>query len=229
MHAQENDYVASYITLRRMIGWAGLLMPLAVRGGGLLLEGIRTTDSVSAYYYTSMRDVFVSITVLTGALLACYRTPHLRDNVVATAAGLAAIGLALFPMDPTYAAELLARYPDLGTQAHYSNHGILGYHLMFAMTFAALSFYMVYFRFGAGAPLTIQQRKRQVVYKMCGAIMLLSYIAIAIVGFALEGHSVFWPETCAVIAFGVAWLVNGQALLKDRPRPAREPAACTPA
>jgi hypothetical protein len=217
MHAHQNDYVASYITLRRMIGWAGLLMPLAVRGGGLLLEGITTSDSLSAYYYTSMRDVFVSTTVLTGALLACYRTPHLLDNIVATAAGLAAIGLALFPMDPIYAAELLARYPDLGTQAHYSNHGILGYHLLFAIVFAALSFYMVYFRFGAGAPPTMQERKRQVVYRMCGGIMLLSYIAIAIVGFMLEGHSVFWPETCAVTAFGVAWLVNGQAVLKDPP------------
>ena len=217
MHAHENDYVASYIMLRRMIGWAGLLMPLVVRGGGLLLEGITTTDSLSAYYYTSMRDVFVSTTVLTGALLACYRTPHLRDNIVATAAGLAAIGLALFPMDPTYAAELLARYPDLGTQAHYSNHGILGFHLMFAMTFAALSFYMVFFRFGAGAPPTMQERKRQVVYRMCGSIMLLSYVAIAIMGFALEGHSVFWPETCAVTAFGVAWLVHGRTVLKDRP------------
>ncbi|QBE65449.1 DUF998 domain-containing protein [Pseudoduganella lutea] len=223
MHAVKNDhvetdYIVSYKALRNTIGWAGLLMPLAVRGGGLLLEGIRTTDSISAYYYTSMRDIFVATTVLTGVLLACYRTSHLLDNIVATIAGLAAIGAALFPMDPTYAAELLARYPDLGTQAHYSNHGILGYHLAFAITFAVLSFYLVYFRFGAGAaPTNRQALRRRAVYKICGAVMLLSFVAIAFMGLALEGQSVFWPETCAVAAFGVAWLVNGQTFLKDRP------------
>ncbi|HEX8602764.1 MAG TPA: hypothetical protein VF774_08970 [Pseudoduganella sp.] len=223
MHALENDYTASWLTLRRMIGWAGLLMPLAVRGGGLLFEGIRTTDSLSAYYYTGMRDIFVSTTVMTGALLACYRTRHVRDNIVATIAGLAAIGAALFPMDPTYAAELLARYPELGTQAHYSNHGILGYHLVFAITFAALSFYLVYFRFGAAPPSTVQGLRRNAVYKLCGGTMLLSFVAIAVMGLAMDGQSVFWPETCAVVAFAVAWLVNGQAVLKDVPQRAAAP------
>ncbi|WBS01080.1 hypothetical protein OU994_22615 [Pseudoduganella sp. SL102] len=217
-HSVERHYIVSYLALRNTIGWVGLLMPLAVRGGGLLLEGIRTTDSISAYYYTSMRDIFVGATVLTGALLACYRTPRLLDNIVATVAGLAAIGAALFPMDPTYAAELLARYPDLGTQAHYSNHGILGYHLLFAITFAALSFYLVFFRFGAATPPdNLQALRRKAVYKVCGAVMLLSFGAIAFMGLALEGQSVFWPETCAVAAFGVAWLVNGQTFLKDAP------------
>lgn len=222
MHALEDDYIVSYLTLRRMIGWAGLLMPLAVRGGGLLIEGIQTTDSLSAYYYTSMRDVFVSTTVLTGALLACYRTPHVLDNIVATVAGLAAIGAALFPMDPIYAAELLARYPDLGSQAHYSNHGILGYHLAFAITFAALSFYLVFFRFGAHTPASVHALKRKAAYKICGAFMLLSYVAIAGLAVVTDGASFFWPETCAVVAFAVAWLVNGQAVLKDR-----HPAAVT--
>jgi hypothetical protein len=219
MHAAEHHYIVSYLTLRKLIGWLGLLMPLAVRGGGLLFEGIRTTDSLSAYYYTSMRDVFVSTTVLSGALLACYRTPHLRDNVVATIAGIAAMGLALFPMDPTYAAELLARYPDLGKENHYSNHGILGYHLMFAITFAALSFYMVYFRFGATTPPHSAQRgRRKRAYKICGAVMLLSYAAIAVLALTTRGASFFWPETCAVGAFAIAWLVNGETVLKDPPR-----------
>ena len=220
MRALDNDCIASYLTLRRMIGWAGLLMPLAVRGGGLLIDGIRTTDSLSAYYYTSMRDVFVSITVLTGALLACYRTTRPLDNIVATIAGLAAMGAALFPMEPTYAAELLARYPALGTEAHYSNHGILGYHLFFAITFAALSFYLVYFRFGAAPFVTVQSAKRAAVYKICGAVMLLSFSAIAGLALFADGASFFWPETCAVVALAIAWLVNGQAVLKDPPAPA---------
>lgn len=221
MEASEHHCIVSYRTLGRMIGWAGLLMPVVVRGGGLLVEGIRTTDSLSAYYYTSMRDIFVSVTVLTGALLACYRTAHRLDNVVATCAGLAAIGLALFPMDPTYAAELLARYPDLGTARHYSNHGVLGYHLMFAITFAVLSFYLVYFRFGAHTPADgAQASRRRLVYKCCGGVMLLSFVAIFVLGTTTHSASFFWPETGAVVAFAVAWLVKGEAVLRD-PLPPR--------
>ena len=49
MNDLENDYVVSYLTLRQMIGWAGLLMPLVVRGGSYIFEGIHTGDSISAY------------------------------------------------------------------------------------------------------------------------------------------------------------------------------------
>ncbi len=214
MDFEESRCAASYRTLQMMIGWAGLLMPVAVRGGGLLFEGIRTTDSLSAYYYTSMRDIFVATTVLTGVLLACYRTPHRIDNIAATIAGLAGIGLALFPMDPTYAAELLARYPDLGSERHYSNHGVLGYHLFFAVTFAALSFYLVYFRFGAHTPASSpEHRLRKRLYRACGATMLLSFAAIAVLAATVQGASLFWPETSAVVAFAVAWLIKGSRSL----------------
>ena len=40
MNAQDRQWVVSYLTLRQMIGWIGLLMPIAVRLGGYLLEGI---------------------------------------------------------------------------------------------------------------------------------------------------------------------------------------------
>ena len=50
MNDLENDYVVSYLTLRQMIGWAGLLMPLVVRGGAYIFEGIHSGDSISAYY-----------------------------------------------------------------------------------------------------------------------------------------------------------------------------------
>jgi hypothetical protein len=126
MSDQNKEFVVSYLTLRKMIGWVGLLMPITVRLGALIFEHIRTTDSISAYYYTGMRDVFVSTLILVGVLLACYRTPARRDNVLATVAGLAAIGIGLFPMDPTFAAEILQKYPGMDEQKCYINRGFLG-------------------------------------------------------------------------------------------------------
>lgn len=215
---QNEEFVVSYLTLRQMIGWIGLAMPFIVRGGALIFEGIRSTDSISAYYYTGMRDVFVSTLILVGVLLTCYRTPALRDNVVAIVAGIAAIGIGLFPMDPTFAAEILQKYPEMGQEKCYINRGILGYHFIFVAVFFALSFYLVYFRFDAFTPETPTKQKvmRNKIYKVCGAAMLVAFIAIGVLAVMNKGGSVFWPETLAVVAFAAAWLVKGQTILKDR-------------
>jgi hypothetical protein len=217
MDIQDKEFVVSFLTLRRAIGVVGLLMPFIVRAGAFVFEGIHSTDSISAYYYTGMRDVFVSTLVLAGALLACYRTPALRDNAVASIAGAAGIGIALFPMDPTYAPQILAHFPGMLGDKCYVNRGILGFHFVFVATFFALSFYLVYFRFNAFTPEppTAQKVIRNKVYKVCGLAMLVAYATIGALAFEYHGTSIFWPETVAVVAFGVAWLVKGQIVLRD--------------
>jgi hypothetical protein len=45
--------------------------------------------------------------------------------------------------------------------------------------------------------------------------MALSFIAIALLKLSSKDNSIFWPETTAIAAFGVAWLIKGQFLLKD--------------
>jgi hypothetical protein len=218
MGDQEKELVVSYLTLRQMIGWIGLLMPVTVRLGGFIFEGIHTTDSISAYYYTGMRDVFVSTLVLVGILLTCYRTLSLRDNIISIIAGIAAIGIGIFPMDPTFATEVLQKYPEMASEKCYINRGLLGFHFIFVGTFFALSFYLVYFRFSAFTPSipTRQKLIRNKVYKYCGAAMLAAFIAIGLLAFKNKGASIFWPETLAVFAFALAWLVKGQMILKDR-------------
>jgi hypothetical protein len=164
-----------------------------------------------------MRDVFVSTMVLGGALLTCYRTPAWHDNVLAIIAGMSAIGIGLFPMSPTFAAEILQKYPEMGEAKCYINRGLLGFHFLFVGAFFSLTFYLVYFRFGAFTPQipTKQKLMRNKIYKLCGAAMLAAFIAIGILALKNKGASIFWPETVAVVAFAVAWLVKGQTILKD--------------
>lgn len=216
---KDPDLVVSYLTLRQMIGAGGLLMPLAVRVGAYVFEGIATTGSISAYYYTGMRDVFVSTLVLVGALMACYRSPRTLDNVIGIVAGFAASGIGLFPMSPIFAQKILARFPDMANARCYVNRGILGYHFIFVAIFFALCFLMVTFRFPAFTPPNAdrEMRRRNAIYRVCGVVMLVSFIAIGILAFRKKGESIFWPETTAIIAFGIAWLVKGQTILKDKP------------
>lgn len=216
---KNGELVVSYLTLRQAIGAVGLLMPFVVKIGGWWFENVTTTGSISAYYYTGMRDVFVSTLVLVGALMACYRSTHVVDTVISVVAGLAAAGIGLFPMAPVFAHEILARFPDMDEQRCYLNRGILGYHFIFVTVFFALCFVMITFRFTAFTPAEPAQemRRRNAIYRVCGVLMLLAFLAIGVLAFRKKGESIFWPETVAVVSFGVAWLVKGQTILKDKP------------
>lgn len=204
--------------LRQMIGWLGLLMPFGVRIGAYIFEGIHTTDSISAYYYTGMRDIFVSTLVMVGILLSCYRTPAWHDNAVVIIAGLCAIGIGLFPMDPVFASAVLAKFPEMATTKCYINRGILGYHFIFVTGFFSLTCYLVYFRFEAFTPRepTKQKIMRNWIYKICGLTMFAASLVIGTLVLLDKAASIFWPETVAILSFGIAWLVKGQTVLRDR-------------
>ena len=56
---ENSSLVISYMTLRKMVGYLGILLPVLVVIGGELIPAGEIRDSVSAYYYSSMRDLFV--------------------------------------------------------------------------------------------------------------------------------------------------------------------------
>ncbi len=216
MKPADKELVVSYLTLRQMIGWIGLIMPFLVRIGAREIEHISGRASISAYYYTGMHDVFVSTLVLIGVLLTCYRTPARRDRIAAVGAGLAGIGIGLFPMDPNFDKSILARFPNQNDKC-YIIHGQLGFHMYFVMAFFAICIYLIYFRFDAFGPEIPGHRKilRNRIYKGCGAVMAIACVGIVIAQLTKSGLPIFWPETLAVVAFAVAWLVKGQTILKD--------------
>ena len=68
---------------------------------------------------------------------------------------------------------------------------------------------------------THAKQLRDRVYLICGLIMLVSLALAGIVSLPFAAglnslHPVFWLETIAIAAFGVAWLVKGQAILADK-------------
>ena len=220
----EKDLVVSYLTLRQVIGWVGLVMPWVVRFWGAWLLDVPERNSISAYYYTDMHDIFVSTMVLVGALLACFRTPARRDNVVATITGLAAIGIGLFPMDLTFANLPASMREYHGSMSFLKLPSI---HFVFAAVFFTLSTYLVGFRFRVFTPKmpTAQKRRRNLAYQICAAVMAVSTVTIAIQAVLAKLHppsspremagdaaAIFWPETFAVFALAIAWLIKGRGV-----------------
>ena len=101
--------VMSYLGLRRAVGVVAVALPFVLLAGKLLIDGPGLPGSISAYYYTSMRNVLVGLLFMQGTFLLSYRYDR-RDTVAAAIAGIAVIGVALFPtqpMNPTPADEAI--------------------------------------------------------------------------------------------------------------------------
>ena len=228
MALDTHDVVLSFYRVRQALGWLGLLMPVALIGGTLAL-GHPLPPSLSDFYYTPLRDVFVGILVALGVFLLTYlghRQPMrlVSDRNVSTAAGLGAIGIALFPNDTLDACSGV-RIPrlDLAGTLHFASAT-----LFLAMTAV---FCLVLFRRSDGVAPSPLKRRRNRVYLACGLAIVAALAGLAAY-FALldparrceirELRPVLWLEVVTVLAFGLSWLVKGGGVegLNDSRAPA---------
>jgi hypothetical protein len=211
------DLVISYRLLRKALGVIAIVMPFVLALGAYLYEGVPWAGSVSAYYYTSMRDVFVGTMFAVGVFLCCYRGYDRFDNILTNAAGFASAAIGLLPMEPEYSKVLMEKYGGLGDPTCYLPHLPFGFHFAAATTFFGLVSYLVTFRFTMSdeSPLPPAKHARNRVYRVCGAIMMGCLAAIGILKWRAPHASIVVPEIGAIVAFAVAWLTKGEAILGD--------------
>ena len=209
--------VVSFTLLRKALGYIAIAMPFVLGVGAWYFERIPWAGSISAYYYTSMRDVFVGTMFTVGVFLFCYRGYDRADNIWTNVAGLAAACIGLLPMDPEYSDVLVARHRDLAGTNCYVPHGPLGFHIYVVALFFGIISYRVMFRFTkTGQPrIAAAKRDRNRIYVACGVTMLVCFGWIALVKWRSPSASIFIPETGAVLAFAVAWLTKGGAIRPD--------------
>jgi hypothetical protein len=108
----EAEYVMDYRALQALIGAiAILLVPVVYVGnwliftrhlGGCLGPNRGIPGSLSAFYYTHMRNLFVGAMCAMGVFFATYRGYDRWDNRITNVAGLAAICIALSPTLPPF-------------------------------------------------------------------------------------------------------------------------------
>jgi hypothetical protein len=96
---QTNELVISYLLLRKTVGWIGMLLPAVLLVGGVAMSASRP-DSMSGYYYTPMRNVFVGALCALGVFLIAYDGYDDVDRWITNIAGLGAIGVAFCPTKP---------------------------------------------------------------------------------------------------------------------------------
>lgn len=195
----QTTLVHSYLYLRRAIGAIGIALPFVLIFGKQLVQGGGLIGSLSGYYYTDLRDVFVGAMCAVGVFLFAYYGHDRIDNIASTVAGLGAIGLAVFPTTPGQDATDWQR-----------TAGVL--HLTFAAVFFLMLAYFCLRLFPHDGE---QPPGTGVVYRVCGAVILACLALIVVTGtlhLVPSLHPALWLEAIAVWAFGVAWMLKGQTL-----------------
>jgi len=214
------DILYSYYRIRKIIGLLGLLLPILVFAfhGELL-------SSISHYYYSKSAVFFIAILFAFGLFLISYKgyekdndTEILSDNLITNIGGIAALLIVLLPTTciGSNSAEITnmcqsQNYPLFG----HDNAIIRIIHLLSAGVFLFIMGYMSIFRFTKGK-LTDEKKIKNIIYQICGIAVWISIGILAVESilqnFHFTEYDVFIFETVSVVAFGIAWLVKGEAI-----------------
>lgn len=193
------------VRLRVMIGWLGMLLPWIVSA---LIGYI--PPSISATWYTNACTTFMIILGSASFLLISYKGYSAIDDVILTLSGIAGIGICLFPC-------YVAGADKVGTfmiNVKASNIA----HIIFAVLFFALLSYNSMFLFTkTGGDMTPNKRKRNIIYKICGAGMVLSFAILIVPNFDIK---IWLMETIALGFFGISFLTKANTyrwLFCDKP------------
>lgn len=208
------------LTVRRLrlgVGILGVALPIVLPVGNALLVGRPILlHSISSFYYTDMRDIFVGSMCAIGVFLICYRYDRPED-VLSTIAGALAIVVALFPTTPGVPASALTA----------TARAVGWVHQVCAAALFLLLAGFCFFLFTRTDPAKARVPERRIhngIYRTCGGV-ILGAVVLAVASAALPRpvrdtvKPLFWCEAVAVFAFGVAWLVKGAAIIRDARSP----------
>ncbi|TPV94380.1 MAG: hypothetical protein B7733_15550 [Myxococcales bacterium FL481] len=223
--------VATFFRVRRAVGLLGAALPVVVWAKWIIVEttlgpGTCGSDelptSVSAYYHTCSRDLFVGILCTIAVFLFAYRGygrkpgEFLSDEVVAIVAGLCALNVAFFP-----AARAHEDVWGTANIVHYTSAAV--------MFTCLILFSVVIFTRGrpedkmsphgvSGSPrwpVSFELAVKRV-YVGCGVAMTAAILFIVVYEVWFDGvagwdrlRPVFTGELVALISFGVSWIVKG--------------------
>ena len=208
----KNPIVLSYLALRRAVGAVALALPFVLALPWWVLRDHIIESSISGYYYTGMRNILVGSLCAIAMFMFCCRGYDRKDEIAGILSSIFALGVAFFPNSP-----------DTGATPLQIQVGIAHY-VFAAMLFLTLAYFcLVLFKMtAADKSLTPQKRQRNVVYTLCGWVILVSIGLIVLLKSILGVRHLFGSvgpvlcfETTSMIAFGIAWLVKGETFLKD--------------
>ena len=191
------------IRLRKAVGWLGLSLAFIVLTLCIVFDCVPGThifpQSISAtYYYAPTITPFMIILGSAGMVLVCYRGYNWVDDLINTATGLFAWGICLFPTWTSTVQRVGTFQVPVDISSNIHNICAAGF-------FILLSINVLFLFTKSSGEMTLNKKRRNIIYRVCGCGMLLSMLALVLLnGWAL----VWWVEAIALIFFGIAFLTK---------------------
>jgi len=219
--------VISYYTMRRAIGILGITLPLILVAGSSLFGGCNEVQySISTYYHTNMRNIFVGYNCAVALFLFAYRGHDWRDNLAGYLGCIFVLGVAFIPCSVGTSIKpcLIPASEQSLLVGRLHNLSALLYFIIL-IVYAFFLFPKTHMDMVTGEKMFMgrQKRKRNVVYYICGSLMTTSLLLILVYVWILEKHypdlryldPVFWLEVIILFSFGISWLTKGQLFFQD--------------
>lgn len=211
---EENSQLISHITLRKVIGFIGIFLPIVLVLGSFLSGKYQTVQpSISDYYYTTMGDLFVGSLCAISLFLFCYKGYDNRDNITANIAAFLGICIAVFPTSTHLERKHIGLIEDekISSAIHFSAA---------ILFFIALAFFSIYLFTLSKGYVSRKKKLRNKVYKTCGFIILGCIVLMGIYFFSNSMQMQFEKcnpvlvlETIALWAFGISWITKAKTIL----------------
>jgi len=231
-----NPQLISYLTLRKIIGILGIAFPILLILGSVALFGCQEVQgSISAYYHTDMRNLFVGVLCAIGLFLLTYTGYDSTDATAGNIACLFALGVALCPTG--YDGPINTCIAELHPEGIVSTiHFISAAGLFLTLSYFSLCRFTktsqkpekcwkrLQIKNHENRP-TGRKLIRNRIYVACGLIMIGCILLIGIYQLLSDTSfgevlsklkPVFWLETLALWAFGFSWLTKGNAVFADK-------------
>lgn len=214
----QEHVLATYFGLRYGIAAVGIALPVVLVLGGkfwasldlLDASGLPWLNSMSAYYHAtgiegrSMRDWFVGALFAVGVALYLYKGFSRAENYLLNAAGVLAVGVAVFPMG----------WPETAKGPLFSLHGLCAIGFFVCIALVALCCAKTTFKLIKDK----QERKRlERIYRGLGVLMILSMVVAYVFSTAIgDAAWKFYVEVFGILTFVLYWWFKSRELGKTR-------------
>ena len=196
--------VETYFVLRLVIAGGAVALPPALLVWAIVDPRVDFVDSISAFYYTPARGLFVGTLVAIGVAMVAYRGYTRGENRLLNAAGTLAVVVALFPTEDPALPGL-----DAANVIH-----VLAAAAFFVL--AALSIFFYGQNTVGSLPDPALQRGYRAVYRILIVLVLFFPALALIIAWLVDSTmALFLVETAALYAFATFWIVKTYELSRS--------------
>jgi|694.fasta_scaffold00997_24 hypothetical protein len=219
--------INAYKNIRLLIGALGIFLPLLIwLHTGIVWDCWCLQDSISHYFFTSGNVFFEGILWILGVVLIyypAYQNDKKGDKVLTTISGFLAIIVALVPTNSNSndTCELFS-IPNNSFRNAIHLISAASMLLIFSYISAFIFTYKNVEQYNADNPIKFKLI-RNGIYRSCAIITYVSVVTIPILmlwekspNFPFSTKYVFWLEVCAIVPFGISWMVKGGLVFTDK-------------